>query len=103
MTQQWEYEYLPYTSLQTGKEIPHFRISPVDDVYYPHYIAETNENLPVDVQEHHARLISAAPDMLEALKAQEMADYDPEASRRKGYFERARQLRKAALAKVEGK
>ena len=45
----------------------------------------------------------AAPDMLDALKAQEMADADPEASRRKGYFDRARDMRRAALAKAEGK
>ena len=39
----------------------------------------------------------AAPDLLEALEAQAMADADPEASERKGYFERAREMRRAAL------
>ena len=35
---------------------------------------------------------------LEALESQEMADADPEASRRKGYYDRARELRRAVLA-----
>ena len=39
----------------------------------------------------------AAPDLLEALEAQAMADADPEASTRKGYYEQARELRHAAL------
>jgi hypothetical protein len=39
-------------------------------------------------------------ELLEALQAQQMAEYDPEASRRKGYFDRARELRCAALAKA---
>jgi hypothetical protein len=41
-------------------------------------------------------------ELLEALKYQEMADADPEASRRKGYYEEAARLRKAAIAKAEG-
>jgi hypothetical protein len=40
--------------------------------------------------------------MYEALCAQEMAEFDPEASSRKGYFINARKLRKAALAKARG-
>lgn len=48
----------------------------------------------------NARLIAAAPELLEALEWQDMADADPAASRRKGYFDRARELRRAALAKA---
>ena len=43
---------------------------------------------------------AAASDMFEALQWQEMAEADPEAARRKCYFERARELRRAALAKA---
>ena len=44
--------------------------------------------------------IGAAEEMFDALAAQEMAEYDPEAARRKGYFDRARALREAALKKA---
>src|SRR5579872_1796279 len=47
-------------------------------------------------------LIRTAPEMLHALMYQEMADADPEAARRKGYYDRARELRKAAIAKATG-
>ena len=40
--------------------------------------------------------------MFEALCAQEMAEFDPEASSRKGYFDNALELRKDALAKARG-
>jgi hypothetical protein len=50
----------------------------------------------------NGELMAAAPAMLEALEAQEMAEWDAEASRRKGYFDRARELRRAALAAVRG-
>ena len=39
-------------------------------------------------------------ELAEALDAQAMADADPEASRRKGYYDRAREMRLAALAKA---
>ena len=45
----------------------------------------------------HPPVRQAAAALLEALEAQAMADADPEASRRKGYFKRARELRIAAL------
>jgi hypothetical protein len=48
------------------------------------------------------RKLEAAEAMFEALEAQEMAEFDPEASRRKGYFERARAFREAALKKARG-
>jgi hypothetical protein len=66
----WHFEYLPYTMLDPNdvtveREIPSFRIFPEDEP--ENYIAETNEHLPGDVQEQHARLISAAPQSLDAL------------------------------------
>lgn len=65
------------------------------------------EDIPVDSYylshgEPQRRLCEAAAAMLEALEAQEMTEHDPEAARRKGYFDRARDLRKAALAKARG-
>jgi hypothetical protein len=64
------------------------------------------EMIPTDCTEEefeaNCSLVYAAPLMLEALEAQEWAEYDPEASRRKGYFDRARALRKAALATARG-
>jgi hypothetical protein len=48
------------------------------------------------------RKIDAAEAMFDALEAQEMAEFDPQASRRKGYFDRARALRQAALGKARG-
>ncbi len=67
MTEQWDYEYLPFTNNQTGEEIPNFRINFTDD-NKEGYVAETDENLPAGEQERFARLITAAPDMLEAAK-----------------------------------
>lgn len=50
----------------------------------------------------NARLLVAAPEMLEALKFQEMADADPASARAKGYYETAARMRRAAIAKAEG-
>jgi hypothetical protein len=66
----WQYEYLPYVmpdpdDMTVEREIPNFRIFPEDDP--ENYIAETNEHLPGDVQERHARLISASQAMLDTL------------------------------------
>lgn len=52
--------------------------------------------------EDKRRLCDAAEAMFEALEAQEMAEFDPEASRRKGYFDNARALREAALKTARG-
>lgn len=52
--------------------------------------------------EDKRRLCDAAEAMFEALEAQEMAEFDPEASRRKGYFDNARALRETALKTARG-
>jgi hypothetical protein len=44
----------------------------------------------------------AAEAMFDALCAQEMAEFDPEAARRKGYFDNALELRRSALAIARG-
>jgi hypothetical protein len=44
--------------------------------------------------------IAAPPRLLEALDMQEMAEADPEVGRRKGYFDYARDLRRASIAKA---
>lgn len=45
-------------------------------------------------------LLRSAPALLEALQWQAMADADPAAALCRGYFDRARELRRAALAKA---
>ena len=52
--------------------------------------------------EDQRRKIDAAEAMFEAMEAQEMAEFDPAAARRKGYFGRARALREAALKAARG-
>jgi hypothetical protein len=67
-TPEWSYEYLPYTVTDadgTESELPNYRIFPDDSPEL--YIAETNEHLPGDLQEDHARLITAAPLMQDSL------------------------------------
>lgn len=62
---QWDYEYLPYTIFgPEERELPNYRIYPPDAPEA--YVAETNEDLPGDVQFQHALLIAAAPELLKA-------------------------------------
>jgi hypothetical protein len=69
-SESWTYEYLPYIrtdfeDMSIEVEIPNFRIFPYEDP--ENYIAETNEHLPGDVQERHARMIVSAPALFDAL------------------------------------
>ena len=89
----WELEYLPYTS-QEGKEIPNFRINDAEG----NAVCETNENLPTEVQESNAWLITAAPELLTALEA--YVDYFDDS-----YGARADDIRLAArdaISKAKG-
>jgi hypothetical protein len=61
------------------------------DNYVLHH-ADTDKRLKLD----------AVEEMFDALCAQEMAEYHPKASRCNGYFDNARKLRQAALAKARG-
>jgi len=60
------------------------------------FARDTQEELEI------ARLMAAAPDLFEALSFQAMADADPAASSRKGYYEEAARLRRIAIAKATG-
>src|SRR5271156_3480565 len=70
----WTYTYAPYTT-QDGKELPAFEIHGEGEK-----VCDTVEDQPIEAQEGNARLIAAAPELLEALEfvtAQlgEMANY----------------------------
>ena len=104
-TIEWQYEYLPFTTTEddgTEREIPNYRIFPDDDSAEC-YIAETNENLPGEVQEAHALLISAAPKLHDALEYFFNIMHDVESSRRKGYIKHAMDQARAALAVAKGR
>jgi len=101
----WEYEYLPYTMSGSEDsaaeiEIPNYRIFSPNDP--EHYIAETNEQLPGDVQEKHARLLSTAPEMFNALEYFFNIMHDYESSLRKGYVQQAIDTARKALEKATG-
>ncbi len=101
----WGYEYMPYLMSEYAdpsreKEIPHYRIFPWEDP--EHYIAETNENLSGELQEAHARLISAAPELRDALNYFFNIMHDYECSVRKGYVKLAFEMARSALEKAKG-
>jgi hypothetical protein len=101
-TPEWHYEYLPYTVTETDgseRELPNFRIFPIDEP--ENYIAETNEHLPGDVQEAHALLITAAPDLFDALEYFFNTMHDYQSSVRKGYVKFALDKARAAIAKAK--
>jgi len=102
----WHYEYLPYRQSETPAfsteiEIPNYRIFPSNQP--EHYIAETNEHLPGDLQERHALLIAAAPNLYEALEYFFNIMHDYPSSRQKGYVKFAIDQARAALAKADGR
>ena len=58
----WTYQYSPYTT-QDGKDIPAFEIHGEGEK-----VCDTVEDQPIEAQEANARLIVAAPELLEALQ-----------------------------------
>jgi len=103
-TPEWHYEYLPYATTDADgseRDIPNYRIYPED--HPEHYIAETNENLPGDQQEDHARLIAAAPQLLDALHYIFNIMHDYPSSVRKGYVKHAFEQARAAIMSATGK
>jgi len=103
-TQQWSYEYLPYTVTDddgSERELPNYRIFPDD---HPDlYVAETNEHLPGDEQETHAMLIAAAPQLLEALTYFFNIMHDYPSSLRKGYVTQALDKARTVINLATGK
>jgi hypothetical protein len=91
----WTYQYNPYTS-QDGKEIPAF------EVHGDEKVCDTIEDRPSEEQEANARLIAAAPELLEALEYFLNIMHDYESSVRKGYVTHAMDLARAALVQAEG-
>lgn len=91
------YVYDPYTQISdteaAGHEIPCFRIyENGTDV-----IAETNEDLPEEIQERYARLFAAAPKLAHALEYLFNVMHDYESSFQKGYIKHALKLAREAL------
>lgn len=104
-TPNWTYEYLPYTVTEADgseRELPNYRIHPAEGDDIEHYIAETNEHLPGEVQKAHAQLISAAPQLFEALEYFFNIMHDYASSRRKGYVTHALDMARSALSQAKG-
>jgi hypothetical protein len=104
----WHYEYLPFfmrepDDMTIEREIPNYRIFSVEGVDGDEdHIAETNEQLPGEVQERHARLISAAPELLDAVEYFFNIMHDYQGSVRKGYVKLALKKARAVIAKAKG-
>jgi hypothetical protein len=61
----WSYQYAPYQSADAKKsEIPAFEIFGDDG----EKIADTNECMPRDEQEKHAKLIAAVPELVQQIE-----------------------------------
>ena len=95
----WAYEYLPFFTTDTNREIPNFRIFADDDS--DGYIAETDENLSAGKQEQYAKLIAAAPDLYAALEFFFNIMHDYSSSARKGHVKFALQQARQALARAK--
>jgi len=103
-TSEWSYEYLPFTGTEpdgSEREIPNYRINSDDGL--EGYVAETDENLPDDIQLKHALLIAAAPELLGALHYFFNIMHDYESSRRKGYVKHALDKARGAITRATGK
>ena len=68
----WSYEYNPYTvqrGVAAAEELPAFEIFDAGQ----NKIFDSNEDMPCETQEANARLASAAPELLEALRLAQSA------------------------------
>jgi hypothetical protein len=72
----WAYEYSPYTVRQgdsgtdaTDRELAAFEVFDAEG----NKVFDTNEDMPSEIQEANARLASAAPALLEALRLAQRA------------------------------
>jgi hypothetical protein len=65
------------------------------------YIATTAYGVSESQAEANARLIAAAPDLLDALR--EIAEVPPESGRYREWMERAQRIAESAIAKATGK
>jgi hypothetical protein len=90
-------EYTPFQG-RHGNEIPSFRVHDAEG----NPVAETDSGKPRGQQEADARLLSSAPDMLDALEFVRMTFADIEASKRKGYYSDCPKIVKTAIAKAKG-
>jgi len=100
----WGYEYMPYVKPDAAGsdiDIPCYRIFPEQDP--ENYICETNEHLPGGEQEKHALMISAAPELFEALRYFFNIMHDYECSVRKGYVKLALDMARQALTRANGR
>lgn len=94
---------MPYVKTDdngTDIDIPCYRIFPGEDP--EKYICETNEHLSGEEQEKHACMISAAPELFEALRYFFNIMHDYECSVRKGCMKLAFEMAREALAKANG-
>jgi hypothetical protein len=73
----WTYAYAPYVT-QGGMELPAFEIHGEGEK-----VCDTVEDQPIEAQEANARLIAAAPDLLDAL--QDLVGRDEKEARECGF------------------
>ena len=93
----WICQYSPYTS-QDDQEIPAFEVHGDRG----EKVCDTNEDRPALEQEANARLIAAAPELLDALEYFFNIMHDYESSLRKGYIITAFEQARAAIARAKG-
>lgn len=77
---------------------------PIVDAGGNHYATAValDERKAREIAAHIIRCVNTHEVIVEALRADQMAYADPAVGRRKGYYERAQDLREAALAKLDG-
>ena len=85
------------------------RLLGLADQFLENWAVDTINNPDEDFEERSAEwkvirpLLVQAPALLKALEAWAFADADPEAARRKGYYDQAREQRDAVLRQLGSK